>query len=70
MMIILYGIATGMKVLYGHRIMHRDLKPENVLLNDNVEPKVAKTQDTLQERLLVDWKVSVIPMGEIDNKGM
>jgi serine/threonine protein kinase len=40
-LIVLYGIATGMKTLHSHRIMHRDLKPENVLLNDSLEPKVA-----------------------------
>jgi serine/threonine-protein kinase len=40
-LIIFYGIATGMKILHSHRIMHRDLKPENVLLNCNMEPKVA-----------------------------
>jgi serine/threonine protein kinase len=40
-LIVLYGIATGMKILHGHRIIHRDLKPGNVLLNDHMEPKVA-----------------------------
>ncbi|CAN6486729.1 unnamed protein product [Victoria cruziana] len=38
------GIAAGLKYLHFHhspRIIHRDLKPANVLLDDDLEPRIA-----------------------------
>jgi serine/threonine protein kinase len=40
-LIALIGIASGMAYLHERRIIHRDLKPGNVLLDENMEPKVA-----------------------------
>ena len=41
-MIIVIGIAYGMRYLHSHnpKISHRDLKPENVLLDSNFFPKI------------------------------
>ena len=39
--IILYGVAYGMMILHGYRIIHRDLKAGNVFLDERNEPKVA-----------------------------
>lgn len=39
-MIILYGIAQGMKYLASLDIVHRDLKPDNVLLNSLNQPLI------------------------------
>lgn len=35
------GIAEGMRVLHENNIIHRDLKPLNVILDQNLEPKIA-----------------------------
>jgi serine/threonine protein kinase len=40
-LIVLYGIASGMRVLHVNRVFHRDLKPGNVLLTEALEPKIA-----------------------------
>jgi TPR repeat protein/serine/threonine protein kinase len=40
-LIVVYGIAVAMMTLHAKRIIHRDLKPDNVLLDENLEPKVA-----------------------------
>jgi carbon catabolite-derepressing protein kinase len=39
--IVLFGVAVGMKLLHRHGIVHRDLMPANVLLDENLEPKIA-----------------------------
>jgi serine/threonine protein kinase len=39
-LIVLYGIASAMRVLHADRVFHRDLKPSNILLSDALEPKV------------------------------
>jgi hypothetical protein len=39
--IVLYGVAVAMLILHRHHIIHRDLKPENVLLDEDLEPRVA-----------------------------
>ena len=40
-LIIIYGIASGMKYLHEHEIIHRDLKPANILLDCYLFPKIA-----------------------------
>ena len=39
--IVLYGVASGMAFMHESRLIHRDLKPANVLLDENMEPKIA-----------------------------
>jgi serine/threonine protein kinase len=39
--IITYGIALGMAALHAGSVIHRDLNPSNVLLDENLDPKVA-----------------------------
>jgi small GTP-binding protein len=38
---VIYGIAVGMLILHSKQIIHRDLKPSNILLDANLEPKIA-----------------------------
>jgi serine/threonine protein kinase len=56
-MIILYGVAVGMRFLHMLKVMHRDLKPENVLLNEYWEPKIGdfgflKLDDSMGQQTL------------------
>ena len=37
----LYGIASAMAYLHANNIIHRDLKPDNILMDDNLNPKIA-----------------------------
>jgi serine/threonine protein kinase len=39
--IVLFGVAVGMMRLHRRRIIHRDLKPANILLDENLQPKIA-----------------------------
>jgi serine/threonine protein kinase len=39
--IILLGVASGMMFMHDSRMIHRDLNPANILLDENMEPKVA-----------------------------
>ena len=39
-MIVLFGVAEGMRQLHSRRIMHRNLKPSNVILDENLYPKI------------------------------
>lgn len=39
-LIMIYGIAYGMKYLHHYNIIHRDLKPGNILADDNLYPKI------------------------------
>jgi len=38
---IMKGVASGTRYLHHQSILHRDLKPSNILLNTNLEPKIA-----------------------------
>ena len=40
-LIIIYGIASAMSYLHSHDIIHRDLKPDNILIDENMNPKIA-----------------------------
>jgi serine/threonine protein kinase len=40
-MITLFGIADGMMILHGQKIVHRDLDPANVLLTHDLEARIA-----------------------------
>ena len=40
-LIMIYGIASGMKYLHKFNIIHRDLKPGNILVDDLIFPKIA-----------------------------
>jgi hypothetical protein len=39
-MIIIAGIAEGMRFLHSKKIVHRDIKPENVLLDGELRPRI------------------------------
>lgn len=40
-LIMIYGIASGMKYLHKFNIIHRDLKPGNILVDELLFPKIA-----------------------------
>jgi len=39
-MIIIYGVAFGLKYLHSLNMVHRDIKPANILLDSNYYPKI------------------------------
>ena len=39
-LIVIYGIAEGMRYLHSHKIVHRDLTPENIYLDDKMNSKI------------------------------
>lgn len=40
-LIVIYGIASGMKCLHSNNILHRNLKVENIYLDKSFHPKIA-----------------------------
>lgn len=58
-LIVIYGIACGMKILHSNKIIHRDLKPGNILLDEYLLPKISFftlsiTEDELLKKSLYD----------------
>ena len=57
---ILYDIACGLQYLHTHKkpVIHRDLHPSNILLNENLNAKIA---DLRQARPVSSYKLTSAP---------
>ena len=61
---IIKGICEGLHYLHGNRIVHGELRPTNVLLDDNMDPKIAYF---CLSRCFVEHQRSVIMPNKIES---